>query len=101
MKLKLMLANCYFICVYIYIYISFIEHALVLNMLLGRIHRTCPIRTTKVTAVPYRGSVPFLIHLIKAAGVVTSLGGRRVNFPFQFAWSRLILDEESKGVKIL
>ena len=51
-----------------------------------------------VTAVPNRGPVPFLIHLIKAAGLVTSLGG---NLPFLFAWSRLILEEESKGVKIL
>jgi len=56
---------------------------------------------TKVTAVPNRGSVPFFIHQIKTAGVVNSLGGRRVNFVFHFVLSRLILDAESKGVKIL
>jgi hypothetical protein len=55
--------------------------------------------TTKLTAMPNRGSVPFLIHLIKAVRVVTSLGGRRVNLPFQFVLSRSILDEESKAVR--
>ena len=54
----------------------------------------------KVTAVPSRGSVPFLIHLIKAARVVTSLGGKRVNLPSNFVWSRLILDKKSKCFKI-
>ena len=37
----------------------------------------------------------------KAARVVTSLGGRRVNLPSQFVLSGLILDEESKGGKKL
>jgi hypothetical protein len=57
--------------------------------------------TTKVTAMPNRGSVPFLIHLIKAARVVTSLGERRVNLASQFVLSRLILGDESKGGKML
>jgi hypothetical protein len=57
--------------------------------------------TAKLTAVPLQGSVPSLIHLIKAARVVTSFGGRRVNLPFRFVSSRLILDEESKGSKML
>ena len=56
---------------------------------------------TKFTAVPNQKSVSFLIYLIKAASVVTSLGGGRVNLPSQFVLSRLILDEKSNGGKKL
>jgi len=45
--------------------------------------------------------VPFLIHLIKAARVVTSLGGRRVKLLSQFVLSKLILDEVPKSAKML
>jgi len=58
-----------------------------------------PDSTVKVTAVRGRGSVSFLIQLIKAVRVVTLLGGRSVNLLFQFVLSRLILDEESKAVR--
>jgi hypothetical protein len=57
--------------------------------------------TAKLTAVLFQVSVPSLIHLIKAVRVVTSFGGRRVNLPFRFVSSRLILEEESKGIKML
>ena len=44
--------------------------------------------TAKLTAVPSRESVSFLILLFKAARVVTLLSERRVNLPSQFVLSR-------------